>query len=107
MESFVQIISPLLLRHIPELVAWLSGIVLAVLMVRRGGCKTEKLLLAGCCLMFVASLASPFVSYLNIAQPRWWVKWVTLPIGILGLAGLVCLVWAFWVRFRAQRQVSA
>ena len=32
---------------------------------------------------------------------------VSLPAGVLGVAGLVCLVYAFWVRFRAERQGAA
>ena len=37
METSVQIVEIPMLRYIPELVAWLVGIILAVLMVRRGG----------------------------------------------------------------------
>ena len=107
-----------MLRYIPELVAWGIGIILAVLMVRRGGGKAEKLLLAGCSLMFIVRLASPLlselvqslisesgVSHVEIAQRMSLV--VGIPTGILALAGLVCLVWAFWVRFRVRRKVSA
>jgi hypothetical protein len=102
-----------LLRNTPELVAWAVGIVLAVIMVRRGGGKVEKLLLAGCSLMFVAKLASPFLHELvynlasqqdmsNLAKAQ-TMGWATLPLSILSLAGLVCLVWAFWVRFWRKR----
>jgi hypothetical protein len=113
----VAISSEPLLRNIPELVAWGIGVVLAVLMVRRGGGKPERLLLAGCCLMFVAQLASPFVRELVY---RWasqqdtsnritaqTMGWATVPLGILSLAGLVCLVIAFWVRFWRKRQEPA
>lgn len=102
-----------LLKNTPELIAWAFGIVLGVLMVRWGGGKAEKLLLSGCCLMFVAQLASPLVSELVY---RWasqqdmsnritaqTMGWATLPLSILSLAGLVCLVWAFWVRFWRRR----
>ena len=107
MGSSVQIVEISILRYIPESVAWGIGIALAVLMVRRGGGKAEKMLLTGCSLMFVASLVGPFMSYLNIAQPRWWVKWVTLPMIILGLAGFVCLVWAFWARVWKKKVTAA
>jgi len=113
----VAIFSEPLIRNIPELVAWGIGIVLAVLMVRRGGGKTEKLLLAGCSLMFVTQLASPLLyelvqwltsergmSHIATAQTM---GWVTLPLTVISLAGLVCLVWAFWVQFRVKRGVSA
>ena len=106
-----------MLRHIPELVAWGIGIVLAVLMVGRGGGRAEKLFLAGCSLIFITNLASPILSELmrrlvteqgmtnaSIAQTM---GWVSIPLGLLGLAGLVCLVWAFWVRFWIRKQETA
>lgn len=116
MVTSVQVVEISILRYIPEILAWLVGIVLAVLMVRRGGSKAEKLLLAGCSLIFIATLASPLVRELvqslmweqdmsNLAKAQ-TMGWATLPLSILSLAGLVCLVWAFWVRFW-RRRVSA
>ena len=117
MSSF-QIVEISILRYIPELLAWGVGIVLAVLMVRRGGGKAEKLFLAGCSLIFVTRLASPLLSglvqrlvsergmsHIDIAQTMGLT--VSLPMGILGLAGFVCLVLAFWMRFWSRRQVLA
>jgi len=105
-----------MLRYIPELVAWGIGVVLAIIMVRRGGGKAEKLLLAGCSLIFVTRLASPLLhelvqrlvseqgmSHIDIAQTMGLT--VSLPLSILGLAGFVCLVLAFWMRFWPRRQV--
>ncbi len=116
--SYFEMVGPYLLRNTPELIAWLVGIVLAVLMVRRGGGKTEKLLLSGCALMFISALASPLLSELvqslmfeegmsNLSRAQMMSLFVSLPRGVLSLAGLVCLVWAFWVRFRAKREVPA
>jgi hypothetical protein len=103
-----------MLSNTPELIAWAVGIVLAVLMVRQGSGRVEKLLLAGCSLMFIASLASPFVRQLvyNLASQQdmshrmtaQTVGFASLPLSILSLAGLVCLVIAFWVMFRIRRQ---
>ena len=103
-----------LLRNTPELIGWAAGIVLAVIMIGRGGGKAEKLLLAGCSLLFFTMLANPFViglvrsltqqqdtSYRITAQTM---GWATLLLGVLSLAGLICLIWAFWVRFRTRRQ---
>ena len=112
--SYFEYISPSLWGHIPELLAWLFGIVLAILMVRRGGGKAEKLLLAGCSLMFVIQIASPLLSGLvSLLLREGWRTPQTvglilqLPVAILGVAGLVCLVYAFWVRFRTRRQELA
>ena len=116
--SSVQVIEISILRYIPELLAWLIGIVLAVLMVRRGGGKAEKLLLAGCSLMFFTKLASPLLhelvqwleaergmSNIDIAQTMGLA--INLPFTILSIAGFVCLVIAFWVRFRIRKQEPA
>ena len=117
MSSF-QIVEISMLRYIPELLAWLVGIVLAVNMVRRGGGKAEKLFLAGCSLMFFTKLASPLLhelvqwleaergmSNIDIAQTMGLA--INLPFTILSIAGFVCLVIAFWARFRAGRQELA
>ena len=116
METSVQIVEISILRYFPELVAWGIGIVLAVLMVRRGGGKAEKLLLAGCSLIFVTRLGTPLLhelvqwllagqgmSNIEIIQTTGWA--ISLPMTIVGIAGLVCLVWAFWARFRGEKQV--
>ena len=98
--SSYQIVDISILRYIPELVAWGVGIVLAVLMVRRGGGKAEKLLLAGCSLMFTTQLARPllseFVHWLmfergmsNIAIAQTMGLAINLPLSILSIAGLV------------------
>ncbi len=118
MESSVQVVEISILRYIPELVAWLFGITLAVLMVRQGWSKAEKLFLAGCSLMFITRLATPLLSELvqrlafergmsNIDIVHTMSLVVSLPLTILAIAGLVCLVWAFWMRFRVRRKVSA
>ncbi len=109
------IVGPSFLGHTPGLLAWLAGIVFAVRMIRQGGEKAEKLLLAGCSLMFVAQLVSPFLSGLV-----WWLIHeqgmsralasglaISLPMGVLGLAGIVCLVYAFWLRFWIRKQELA
>ena len=118
MDTSVQVIEISILRYIPELVAWGIGIIVAVLMVKRGGGKAEKLLLAGCSFMFVIQLASPFLS--ELVQSQLWEQsmnyvsraqamalFVSLPMSILGLAGLVCLVYAFWLRFVTRRRELA
>ena len=103
-------------RYVPELLAWAIGIVLAVIMVQRGGAGLEKLLLAGCSLMFVAPLIGVLLnnwlnrliqeqdtSYIEAVQSPLWIA-LSIAIALLSLAGLVCLVWAFFARFRTKKQ---
>ncbi len=117
MDTSVKMVEISILRYIPEVLGWGIGIVLDVLMVRRGGGRAEKLLLAGCSLMFTVRLAVPLLSELvrwletergmsNIAIAQTMGLAINLPFSILTIAGLVCLVWAFWVRFKPRKQVS-
>ena len=97
---------------IPEFLAWGIGIALAVIMLNRGGSKAEKLLLSGCCLMFAAQFISLFIHGLTP-----WLREQKISAAEIGLirsisavpalAGFVCLVIAFWVRFRRKKQVAA
>lgn len=110
--NYLEIVGSCLLGHIPGLLAWLVGIVFGVRMIRWGGGKAEKLFLTGCSLIFVAQLVSPFLSGLV-----WWLIHeqgmsralasglaLSLPMGVLGIAGIICLVYAFWLRFRVRKQ---
>ena len=110
MDTSVQIVEISILRYIPELVAWSIGIVLAVIMVRRGGGKAEKLLLAGCSLMLLSVVVRPFLTALML----WLVAEqgmtragavglaFSLPVSITGMAGIVCLILAFWARWKTK-----
>jgi len=111
MSTSVQIVDISILRFIPAIVAWLVGIVLAVLMVRRGGVKAEKLLLAGCSLMLFTQVIAtiirgmtPWLQEQSLSAQQFGL--VLSISAIPSLAGFVCLVIAFWVRFRTGR-VSA
>ena len=110
MTSYLELVGSTFLGNTPVLLAWLVGIVLAVRMVRRGGGKAEKLLLIGCSLMFVAQVVNPFLRGLAL----WLIAEqgmsrasasglaLSLPIGILGMAGIICLIWAFWLKFKGR-----
>ena len=112
--SYLELIGPSLLQNTPELLGWLVGIVLAVSMVRRGGGKAEKLFFAGCVLLFMIQLISPFLSGLvstllqqGSLSPMTPTLILSLPMGILGFAGFMCLISAFWLRFRRKGQELA
>ena len=95
--------------RIPYLAAWIVAVVFAARMVRRGGEKAEKFLLTGCSLMLFNQVVMPFLGALS----RWMVHEqgmpisaigiAQIPIGILTLAGIVCLVYAFWVKFKTGK----
>jgi len=113
--NYLEIVGSSFVGHIPSLLAWLVGIIFAVRMVRQGGGKAEKLFLTGCSLMFVIQLVSPFLSGLarwlifeqGMSRARAAGLAISLPMGILGIAGTVCLVYAFWLRFRARAKAPS
>ena len=98
--------------RIPYLAAWIVAVVFAVMMVRRGGGKAEKFLLAGCSLMLFNQVVMPFLGALS----RWMVHEQEMPVSAIGIAsipnavlnmaGIICLVYAFWVKFKKGKTES-
>ena len=100
----------------PFLAAWIVVIVLASLMLRRGGGKAERFLVAGASLMLAKTLFGGFSAnirallQLRLVVERGWDQPSLIPIftaidifiGCIGLAGIICLVYAFWIRFKAR-----
>jgi len=94
------------------LAAWIVGVVFAVKMVRQKGGRAERFLLAGACLMLLASIlvipTSAFGTWLRIdremtnVQIALWLSIFDLIRGIISLAGIVCLVYAFWQKFKTK-----
>lgn len=111
--EYLGIVIENLLNNLPGILVWGSGIVVATVLLHRGGGLAEKLFLAGTCLMFFAALAGPLL----LAPARWSIDGaggtragavtyglLVLPLGVFSLAGLVCLVWGFWLRFRPRKR---
>ena len=109
---YLQTVGPALVPKIPVLLMWLAGIVLSVLMLRRGGGRAEKLLLAGCAVKFTEQIYGAFVpavvAYMLSERLRADLTpgvayQIFMWIGVaLGLAGFVCLILAFWMKFRSS-----
>jgi hypothetical protein len=116
MMEYLEVVGAGLLSNLPGLVAWGIGVTAAVVLLRRGGGLAEKLFLAGVCLMFFTTLAGPFLqglgtwlmhgaSSFSVGARTYGL--VLLPLSVFGLAGLVCLVWGFWLRFFRPRRQEA
>ena len=115
MEYFASV-GPALLFCSPVLVGWIVGIVLATRMLKKGGGKAERLLLIGCCLMLAEMLISPFAQVFTIRlieERTITVQSIGITLGIAGipfaiisLAGIVCLVYAFWIKFRIKHEAT-
>ncbi len=103
---------PVILRGLitaaPPLAGWIVAIVLAVVMLRRGGGKAERLLFAGVSLMLVNSLILVLSEGLAM-----WLHDTGMSLGsafsgvlwvgrLISLAGIICLVYAFWIKFKVK-----
>lgn len=99
-----------LIPSAPSLVGWIVAVVLATVMLRRGGGRAERFLLAGASLMLVQSLIAIPTTALSIwltvdrgmanVEAASMLSIFGLVRGCIGLAGIICLVYAFWVKFR-------
>ena len=100
-----------LLNAAPALVGWIAAIVIAVIMLRRGGGRAERFLLSGSCLMLVSTLFTVPIA----AIAPWLVEGGASRVeaasvlsgfnlfrGLIGLAGILCLVYAFWIKFKVR-----
>ena len=93
------------------LVGWIIAVVLVVIMLRRGGAKAERFLLIGSSLMLFRSLiavsTASIVTWLTTSGEMSNVEIASvlglfgLVRGLIGLAGIICLVYAFWIKFKS------
>ena len=113
MEMYIQAVISGLFSSAPALVGWIVAVVLAVMMLRRGGARAERFLLIGACLMLLASIlaipTSAFGMWLHTSremtnvQAASWLSIFCLIRGAISLAGIICLVYAFWVKFKSGK----
>ena len=99
----------------PYLAAWIAAIVFSVIMLRRGG-RAERFLLTGSCLMLASKLFSvPTVLIVPLLVDSGWstdralsvLSGVHLFLSLVSLAGIVCLVYAFWIKFKVKSRESS
>jgi len=112
MEVYTHVLLGGLVSSAPSLVGWIVAVVLVTIMLRRGGSRAERFLLIGASLMLVQSLAavptSALGNWLMIDKGMPSVKAAfVLSIyglirGCIGLGGIICLVYAYWVRFKKK-----
>jgi len=98
-----------LLTAAPPLVAWIAAIVLSRIMFSRSdGGRAERLLLIGSCLMLsITLLRIPTILIVpwlieggnSMTRAASIISIYNLVLGIIGMAGIICLVYAFWKKF--------
>ena len=103
-------VGPSFLFQSPVLIAWIVAIIISIRILNRGGGKAERFLLIGSSLMLAQSLINPFTTVLmqwftvehrgDIQSIGLISGLVNIPLAIISLAGIVCLVYAFWTRWK-------
>ena len=95
----------------PALVFWIAVIIFAAVMLRRGGGRAERFMITGASLKMIGNLLSIFAVII--------VPWLadkgyspadigsissgySIFLNIISMAGIICLVYAFWVKFKAR-----
>lgn len=100
---------------IPRLVIWTAVIILSAIVLRRSVGRAERFLLAGVILMLVSTL-------LNIPSPfivPWFIesggatnlissisRGYRILLGIIDMAGIICLIYGFWIKFRTANSLN-
>ena len=117
MEMYTQAAIGGLISSAPALVGWIVAIVLATIMLRHGGGRAERFLLAGASLILSKSLivipTPALITWLTVDRGMTNVEVVSvlsvfhIVISCIGLAGIICLVYAFWIKFKARQPREA
>ena len=94
---------------IPALLLWIAVIVLAVILLRRGGDRAERFLILGASLKIVSNLLGLAAfgilhGLINRGYSITYANTVVFGYGIfcnvVGMTGIICLVYAFWIKFK-------
>jgi len=93
----------------PALVLWIAVIIFATVMLRRGGGRAERFLITGAGIKIIGNLLSIPAAFI----PLWLVdrgysmdyassvsNYCGIFLNIIGMAGILCLVYAFWLKFK-------
>ena len=99
----------------PALLLWIAVIVFAIIMLRRGGGRAERFLIAGAGIKITGNLLNiPMVFIVPWLVDRGYSPDYAISaasgcgifLNVVGMAGIVCLVYAFWVKFK-DRNIEA
>jgi len=100
-----------LVNAAPGLAVWIVALVLSIVLFNRGGGKPERLLITGSSLMLVNTFLSVFVPFiqrylihsgLTNVKAAAFISGINLFLGLISLAGIICLFYAIWKKFNTR-----
>ena len=101
----------ILIGYAPALAFWIVVIVFAASWLRHGGGRAERFLVGGASLKIIGNLLGiPAVFIVPGLVDRGYsttdaVSWLSgygIFCNIIGMVGIICLVYAFWVKFKTS-----
>ena len=96
----------------PFLAGWVAIIVLVSLMLRRGGGRAERFLIAGASVKLVSNLLTlPTVAIVPLLIEKGaTITYATslasgygILRGVVSALGIICFIYAFWAKFKARQ----
>ncbi len=101
-----------LLGSMPAMALWIAVIIFGSIMLRRGGGRAERFLIAGggiklaCNLLVIPSVFfGPWLFHQGYTSD--YISTINTGYGIfrdiVSMAGILCLVYAFWVKFKTVK----
>ena len=93
---------------VPALLLWIAVIVLAAILLRRSGDRAERFLIAGASLKIISNLLglAAFAILHGLIGRGYSMAYANSVVfgygifcNVVGMAGIICLVYAFWVKF--------
>jgi hypothetical protein len=100
-----------LLGNAPSLIFWTVVIVFAVIMLRRAGGRAERFLVAGAGINILSNLLNILIGFVplwlrsggyDMDQAISITSYSGLLTTIIGMAGIICLLYAFWIKFQEK-----
>ena len=110
-SAFFDLFLGYLIGAAPALVFWIAVVIICIVMLKRGGGRAERFLVAGASLEIIGNLLRIPTGAITFwlfhgGYSTTYISTVSLVSGIfvnvISMAGIICLVYAFWVKFKAR-----
>ncbi len=100
------------LSSLPALALWIAVIIFGAVKLKRGGGRAERFLIVGAGLKIIGNLLGaatvliiPHLFNAGYIGDYFYSFQMTygLFVNVIGMAGFICLIYAFWVKFQARK----
>ena len=108
-----------LIGNSPALLFWIAVIIFGIIMLKREGGRAERFLIAGAGIKLAVVLLGIPLSTITfwLIDRGYSIAYIDavdtgggIFLDIIGMAGIICLIYAFWVKFKAmesEREMAA